>query len=116
ELAGVARLQDLQLESVLLLERLLHRGRDRERVVRDEDDVVRLVASSATGDTQRRRGDDDAKSDASHELAPGRIARSTPCSTSIRAASPSKTFETPRLEPGSSGLSATRALVDAARV
>ena len=50
DLAGVAGLEDLQLEAALVLERLLHGRRDRERVVRDEHDLGRrLVAPSAAG-------------------------------------------------------------------
>ena len=40
DLAGVAGLEDLELETALVLERLLHGRRDRERVVRDEDDLA----------------------------------------------------------------------------
>ena len=43
DLAGVAGLEDLELEAALVLERLLHGRRDRERVVRDEDDLRRLA-------------------------------------------------------------------------
>ena len=39
DLAGVARLEDPQREAALVLERLLHVVRDRERVVRDEHDL-----------------------------------------------------------------------------
>ena len=45
DLAGVSGLQDPQLQAALVLERLLHVGRDRERVVGDEDDVGRLLAA-----------------------------------------------------------------------
>ena len=42
-LAGVATLQDRQLQPALLLERGLHLLRDRERVVRDEHDLLALA-------------------------------------------------------------------------
>ena len=55
DLAGVAGLEDLQLEPALCLERLLHVLRDRERVVRDQHDLGRrLVAASAAGDGEQR--------------------------------------------------------------
>ena len=47
DLARVARLQDPELQAALLLERLFHVGRDRERVVCHENDVLRLAASTA---------------------------------------------------------------------
>ena len=55
DLAGVARFQDLQSETALLLERLLHRGGDLERVVRDEHDLGRLVVASTAAARGARR-------------------------------------------------------------
>ena len=104
DLARVPALQDPEPEATLLLERPLHGGRDRERVVRDKDDVLRLAASAAAG-----RGEDACEGEhdqeeavTAHLTAPGRIARTTPRATSTRALSVAKTFETPRVDPGSS--------------
>ena len=123
DLACVPALQDPEPEATLLLERPFHGGRDRERVVCHQNDVLRLAASAAACEREnrrcRRKADHALATDCykggfwlgearnelvtdRHVTASGRIARSTPRATSTRAVSVAKTFETPRVDPGSS--------------
>ena len=113
-LVRVAALEDPECEAALLLERRLDRLRDRERVVRDEHDLRRRLAVAAAAGgrscqrrSEERRGTERERATTAHArlrtaAAPGRIARRTPVATVSRASVPAKTFETPRLEPGSS--------------
>ncbi len=105
ELARVARLEDLELEAARRLELPPDVVRDHERVVRDEDDFGRRVAAAAAaGHAHEEHGPKSGLATdcckRSHVSPPGRTARRTPRFTVMVADSPTKTFETPRLEPG----------------
>src|SRR5262249_18353732 len=104
DLARVACLENAQLQSTLVLERLLHSRRDGEEIVRDQDDLVRLAAPAAPRRGERRDHEERAESGAKrlHLIPPGRIASRAPRSTETRALVSVKTLDTPRVEPGSS--------------
>src|SRR6185436_5410849 len=70
ELASVARLQDLEREAAFLLERLLHVGRDRERVVRDEDDFARPTTAAAASGREGSARDEQAERRAHYAPSP----------------------------------------------
>ena len=99
--AGVARLEDAQAQARFFLERGADGLRDDEGVVGDEHDLRRLgrvVATAATDQRKRRQKEREPL----HAGVPGLTASRTPLSSATRASDAAKTFETPRLEPGSS--------------
>ena len=112
-LACVPGLEDPKRLAARRLELALHVVRDHEGVVRDEHDLLRVAAPAAGDECDREDGDrEDGAGGVQHApievhaassvSGPGRMARRMPFPTATRAVVATNSFETPRLEPGSS--------------
>ena len=101
--AGVAGLEDAESQAALLLEPSLDVVGHDERVVRDQHDLARRLVAPPhrRGRPERDRRAPRAR-ESHREPPPGRTASRRPSSSVMRAFSAVNSFDTPRLDPGSS--------------